>query len=373
MPTRGGEYIDLTPLIETLPNRIRELQVQQFEQSYLIHRLMSAAATVPCFDTIEIPYYISPPTLGRWITKNDILPDATSGQMAMGYESNRYLAIPMSWDIIEQWELEGNPDVMIDRMERMAAEMTWAKWRNFAAAAWSGPGGKQPIGISTAIEKLDPGSQVKVIHGVDKGTEAWFQNGYIQLTSNFGTIAAGSTLPAGYLATQALIDEATVGTYLPTELVTNRDIFKMFKRAANELSTPHHQIQQAGLAKFGFEVVDFDGVPITWDHYCPADTIVALHIGTPNSHPMKVLGDTSKNQQKLDWNFEKIDRKIFNVDSSLGIISHPRVKDRGIAPRSPYRSLQEAKWVVDSFNLFYKRMASLAVADSSGGSMWSTW
>lgn len=373
MATRSGSFVDLTPFIEQLPNRMNQLQVVQFQQSYLLSRLLSSDTKVPCYDTVEIPYYVSPPDIGRWITKNGTLPDAVSGQMAMGYESNRYLAIPMSWDLIEQWELEGNPQVLFDRGERMAAEMVWAKWRNIQQSAWTGPGGDtQPMGVATAIEKAAPGSQVEVVHGVDKATEAWNQNGYVQLTQPFGNLGAGTNLPDGVLALQSLIDEATVGTHLPTDLVGPRAAFKMLRRYFHEYSSAHHMVQQKSSAYFGFEVIEFDGVPFTWDHYCPAESIYALHIGEPNKARAQVLG-SERNDQELDWEFEQIDRRVFDVEGGMGIISHPNVKDRPIAPRSGYRQLSEAKWLIDSFQMFFKSLNRTAVAGVSGTGTWESW
>lgn len=366
------QYTESDPLILAVAERRRSLVVQELVKSYMFHRIMSVGNVLNVYDTMEVPFYISPPQLGKWITKGDVLPDAGSaGLKAMGYLTNRYLVVPSGYDMLEMMEKEGDPSQVFDKLELQAMEVAWAMKRTMSNAIWNGTGGKQPDGLATIIEAATPATQVAVVGGVDKATAYWFRNQYVQLTANFGSIPAGSTLPAGFLAMLTLLQQCTVGTLFPSDLVTTKAIFNLVKRGMLEISSAMHLITERKTAEFGFRNFLFDGAYLAWDPACPADKMYALHLS--ETYDSERTGDP-RDKGKLDWDLETLGKKSFlELNGSIGYCQHPRIKMRKIAPRSPYRHLQQTEWILDSFNPFVMRMSDQGVLGDNGGSKMSTW
>lgn len=364
------EYTENLRLIEALDERMNKLVVQELNKSYLYYRLRGAGNVMKVYDAKQVPFYIAPPQLGKWITRGDMLPDAQATAAAMGYWTNRYCVVPSGFDMLEMMEKEHDPNQVWEQADLRSAEVAWALRRTLSSALWSGAGGKQPDGLSTIIEKAAPGSQTAVVGGVDKATKAWFRNQYVQLTASFGTIAAGTTLPAGILAAMTLIQQTTVGTLVPSDLITTKACFNLFKRAMLEMSTPYHLITERKTAEFGFRTFTFDGMRLAWDPSCPADSIYSLHIDEVFD-PDRT--NDPRDKAKLDADLEDIGKNsVFELNGSLALIKHPNINMRRIAPRSPYRHLQSTEWILDSLNLGVMRMSDQGVGGSSS-SYWETW
>jgi len=364
-------YTEVPKAVQLLDTRIRKLVVQELVKNYLWYRMRSSGQMVKCYETIEVPMYISPPTLGKWIGQGDTLPDASSGAVAMGEATNRFVVVPSSIDLLDQMIHENNPDKLYNQMDLVSNETAWAMRRTLNDGVWNGAGGKQPDGIATAIEKAAPGAQTQTVMGVNKATKAWFRNQYVQLTSNFGTIAPGSSIPAGFLAMLSLIQLCTNGTLKPTDLITTQAIFEVIRRGMLETSSPYHMITQYETAELGFENFKFYGSWIAWDPNCTADSMYALHLS--ESFDPKFTGDP-RDKAKLDTDLEDIGaNSLFELDGSLSLMFHPNINMRRIAARSPYHQLTQTEWMIHAINVAYMRMADQGVAGSSGGSMWSTW
>ena len=365
------EYTENLALIEAIEDRMKKLVVQEMTKNYLWYRLKSAGNVMKVYDTKEVPFYIAPPQLGKWIVKGDTLPDAQSSAAAMGFWTNRFVVVPSGFDMLEMMQKEHDPSQVIDRADLRAAEVAWALRRTLASAAWNGPGGKQPDGISTIIEAAAPASQTAVVGGVNKASKPWFRNQYVQLTANFGSIAAGTVLPAGILAALSLIEQCTIGTLVPSDLITTKAVFSLFKRAMLEMSTPYHLITERKAATFGFQNFMFDGSYLAWDPQCPADKLYALHLSEVFDSDR--TGDP-RDKTKLDADLEDIGKSnVFDLNGSFAIIKHPNIDMRRIAPRSPYRQLQQTEWVMDSFNIGVMRLSDNGVLGDNGGSKLSTW
>lgn len=365
------EYTENFSLIEAIADRSKKMVVQEMLKSYLYYRMKSAGNVMKVYDTKEVPYYIAPPQLGKWITKGDTLPDAQTQAAAMGFWTNRFVVIPSGFDMLEMMQKEHDPSQIIDRAGLRSAEVAWALRRTLCDAAWNGPGGKQPDGITTIIEAAAPAAQVAVVGGVDKALKTWFRNQYVQLITPFGVIAAGTTLPAGVLAALSLIEQCTVGTLIPSDLITDKAVFGMFKRAMLEMNTPYSLITDRETAKFGFKNFMFDGSYLAWDPNCPADKLYALHLG--EVYDPDRTGDP-RDKTRLDADLEDIGKTdIFDLNGSFAMIKHPDINMRRIAPRSPYRQLQQTEWIVDSFNIGVSRLADQGVLGDDGGSKLSTW
>jgi hypothetical protein len=365
------EYSENWQLIQAIDERSRELVVQELLKSYFYYRMLSANNIINVHDTLEVPMYIAPPAAGKWIDKGDMLPDFQTTAAAMGYWTNRYAVFPTGYDVLEMMQKEGDPNQIFDLSELRASEHAWAIRRTLASAVFNGAGGKAPDGLSTIIEKAAPGSQAAVVGGIDKATKAWFRNKYVQLTSNFGAIAASTTLFAGFLAALQLKDQCTIGTLVPSDMITTRDIFLMFRRGMLEMSTPYHLVTERKVAEFGHKNFMFDGSYLAWDPNCPADSIYCLHL--EDKFEAERTGDP-RDTARLDKDLEDIGVKSpLSLKGNLGLIMHPKIKMRKIAPRTPYRQLAETSWTITSLNLGCNRLSDNGVAGSDNGSRWSTW
>lgn len=367
-------YTEINKAIMLMPDRLKTMWPQLWRNSYLFHRMVAGARRYKIYDELELPFYISPPSAGGWIGRNSTLPEAQQSIKAMGSERNAYLAVPMSWDMFDEWELDDNPNAIFPFLDQQAMEMAWAKMRNMSAAVFNGTGGEQPLGLAYALEKLAPGSQVKVIHGVNKATKAWYRNGYVQLTANFGTIAAGTTLPAGILAFRTAVKASRLGGNQCSDVVTTQDIFDTFERYFLEIDTPQRAISKEEDAYLGFRRFNIFGTYLTWDDNCPTDSIYFLRIGGKGDKMHEQTFGDKKNKTDIDWDFEQAASQAkFDTDVSISIASNPNVKDVVIEPRTSLRGLQKAKWVVDSYQQIFPNMNKLVVAGSDNGSRWSTW
>jgi len=368
----AAAYTENFNLIELMQDRMKKMVVQEMRKSYLYYRMTDVGNVMSVYDNKEVPFYLAPPQIGKWITKGDLLPDApNTPQAAMGYFNNRYVVVPEGFDMLEMMEIEHNPQKVIDRADLQSAETAWALRRTLASALWNGIGGKQPDGLTTIIEAAAPAAQTAVVGGVDKATKAWFRNQYVQLTQKFGYLAAGTNLPAGLLAALQLIEQCTIGTLIPSDLVTTKAVFGMFKRAMLETSTPYHLITERAAATFGFKNFLFDGSYLAWDPNCPADKMYALHL-EENFDPDRV--GNPKDKAKLDRDLEDIGKSsVFDMSGSICIIQHPDIKMRKIAPRTPLRGLQQLSWMIHSFNLGVLRLSDQGVLGDDGGSKLSTW
>jgi hypothetical protein len=366
-------YTEVERLIEKLPTRVRMLALQSLMKNYLYYRMRAAGSMLQCHTSVEIPFYVSAPNMGRWITYGDRLPDTTSRQLAMGEVTNRYLVVPVGIDQLKAMEAEGDNSRIYNDMELAALEASWAMRRNLASATWNGTGDREPDGLTTMIEAAAPSAQTGVVMGVDKATKPWFRNKYVELAQNFGFVGAGTTLPAGFIALLSLIRQTTVTTQRPSDLITTQDIFEMVKRAMLEISSPMHMISDDGMANFGFEAFKFNGVVMSWDGQCPTDRIYSLHLSS-NFDAKRSNNGAPNDTAKFDRDLEEVGAKgIFELDSSLGIVGHPKIQFRKIDARRPYRQLAETSWVITSHNLYATRLADHGVAASDNGSRWSTW
>lgn len=360
--------------IEATAHRSKKLTVQQLQKSWAWYRMMNAGRMVKVYDRYEQPLYVTPPTTGRWIDRDDLLPDAVSTEpAAMANWTNKFLTVPLSFNTLELWQKEGDPTQLWNLADLRGMEAAWARGRMMASAIFNGASGKQPEGLSYAITKAAPSAQTAVIGGLSQATYSWWRTKYAQLSSNFGTIAAGSTIPAGLLSAQILKDYCTIGTQVPTDLWTLQAVFRMFKRAMLEVSNPHYLVgEKVAVANYAFENIKFDGLSLGWDPNCPSDSIYAVHLGK-NFDPSQT-GDP-RDTAKLDRDLEEAPNADSFIETEGGIwaCSHPNIRSRKLGARSPYRQLAQTEWLVDTFNLIYGRPSDNGVAGSDNGSRWSTW
>src|SRR3990167_3338838 len=98
------EYTESKPLIMAVEARMKKMVVQELLKSWLYYRIMAAGNKVDIYDTLEVPFYIAPPQLGKWITKGDTLPDASSSTPAIGFWTPRFVVVPSGFDLLEMMQ-----------------------------------------------------------------------------------------------------------------------------------------------------------------------------------------------------------------------------------------------------------------------------
>jgi hypothetical protein len=367
----AAAYSEVNEYISAINDRRKQLILVEFLKSYLLYRMLGLGNRLKVYDVQEVPIYTSPPVLGTWINKGDVLPEGHRGQKVMGYWNNRYVVVPTTFDLLENMQREGDPARMWDDMDLLEVETSWALRRTLCSAAWNGTGGKMPDGISYAIEKRAPSAQTSVITGINKATKTYWRNNYVQLTTNAGYIAPGTQLPAIFIALLTLIQNCTIGSNSPSDLIADRATFNLMKRAMLETSTPYHLMTKTEDAKFGFEHFLFDGKYLAWDPSCPADSIYALalsddfeqwRLNNPNDKAM------------MDRDLDEVGaNKFMDLDGNTALLFHPNIQRRNIEPRTGLRTMVSTKWIIDSFNLGWKSMARHGVLGSDNGSRLSTW
>ena len=364
------EYSENFDFVRTLENRQKKLVAQELEKSYMFKRFKETSQVMKCYDNVEVPVYLGPGTAGKWMKRGDLLPDAADSALAKGYFNNRYLAVPAGIDLIDQWENEGNPGALFKLAEFNQFEAKLAHFRAMSFAMINGTGGAQPDGLSTILEKAAPAAQTAVVGGINKATKTWWRNQYVQLTSNFGFIAPGTTIIAGFLALLQLIRQCTVGTLVPSDLVTTQNIFENTKRGMLEVGVPQYMLQKRQHAEYGVQSFKFDGQDMSWDPQVPSDTVYCLHLR--DEFEPERTGE--KDKTKMATDFESVAKSsVLDLSGGLFRIINPNVQMRNIAPRSPYRHLSQTQWWVDSHNNGVFRISDHGVAGSDNGSRWSTW
>lgn len=364
------QYTTNWQLIQATDERRSELVVQELMKSYLWYRMMQGNI-IKINNTLEVPMYLAPPASGKWFDKGDLLPDHQTTAAKMAYWTNRFCVFPSGYDILEAWQKEGDPAQLFDLEEMRSVELAWSIRRTMASAIFKGTGGKMPDGLETILEKSTPSTQSAVVGGVDKATEKWFCNKYVQLLTSFGYVAPGSSLFAGFLTALQLRDQCTIGTLMPSDMITTRDIFLMFRRGMLEKETVYSLISERKMAEFGHKNFMFDGSYLAWDPNCTADTIYCLHL--QDEFDPERTGDP-KDKAKLDRDLEDIGvKKPLQLSGPLAIAMHPKINMRKIAPRNPYRQMAQTDWTVTSCNLVCNRLSDQGVAGSDNGSRWSTW
>lgn len=362
-------YSENFDVIRTLDDRRRKMIAVKLQHTPLYRILNSTKQVLSCYDNVEFPIYIGGGQTGKWMRRGDLLPDHVDTSTAMGYWNNRYIAVPHSIDYIDQWENEGNPQALFRLVEFAEWEASLSMYRAISVGLMNGIGGAEPDGLMRILEKASPSSQVNTIGGIDKSTKSWWRNQYVQLTSDFGYVAPGTTIPAGILAYQQLVRQCTVGQLVPTHTITRQEIFENFRRAILEMGLATYNMQSQINADVGVSSFMFEGQEMTWDANVPQDTVIVLHIGDRYQPGRQGNSDT-----KISSDFEAVPKKSWiQLNGGIFMIKNPNVNKRRISPRSGFRDLSETGWIVDSVNLGVDRISDHGVAGSDTGNRWGTW
>jgi hypothetical protein len=310
------------------------------------------------------------PSSGKWIGPHSTLPDSQTTGAALAAYNNRYVAVPIVTNVLERWESEGDPNQIFKEQEYQAMFAAVGIRRLISNAVLNGLGTNAPDGlVGQILEKLAPASQTKVVGNVNKATKAWWRNQYVELTSSFGTIAAGSTIPAGILAMLQVLDAGTVGQRVPTDVVVTQACFRLFRRAMLEMYSGYQIVSQKSDMNFGFKTLDFDGVTLGWDPQMPADTVIAIHMGKEKKDDRRSGDNTTELDQDIE---DATTSNLLDLRGDVFGIFNPNVRMRPLQGRRPYRELNEVEWLIESFNVGVSRMSDQVIAGSTG-SFWETW
>lgn len=373
-PTAASTTTDPKLVLASI-ERYKKLIVQNLIKSWFMSMVMIRSRQFRVNGAaMELPFYPDgPASTGSWISYNDPLPEFKDSAQLLGYVTNRYLAIPMGWNLLEEAEAQGDPSVLIPKMTVRSMEASWAHRRAMSQGLWNGTGGKMPDGLTTVIQKAAPASQTGTHLGISR-TTSWWKNKYVQLTSDFGDIAAGTSIPAGILALMNLISETTVGTHGPDLLITTKDIIANIRRAAQEAGTWMLSMTKREDVKFGILTVDVDGVPCGWDPECPADSVYSLHLKDNGPKDAGRVNNTDKDKSEYgELDDVEGTSSILDLDGSMAFVSHPKIQGMKVDARSATRSLGATSWLLHSGNLMFTRLSDHGVAGSDTGARWSTW
>lgn len=367
-------YTDVPIAIQLQEQRIPKAVVQFMRRSHLYYLLDRAGDKLNIRGpNVQVPFFTTEPLYGKWISYDDKLPDGEDVKPEMGYATQRYIVVPITHNILRQWENMGNPTKLWDDVEMAVSQATWGLRTSMCNGFWSGPGGKEPDGLSTMIEAAAPASQTATVTGVSKASKAWARNPVVQLTTNFGHLAANTRIPAGFIAMDSLISQCTISTIRPTDLVTTKSVFDTVVRAVKETRGDARRIMtKREHFELGIESIEYDGCMVGWDTNCPDDKMYALHIGT-NYQPAVVNHQDHGAKYDPDLELSGGKHRFLELESSIAILQHPDIMMRAIDPRVTFRGLRTSRWMVTSGNLFMTRPRENGVLYSDNGSRLSTW
>lgn len=366
--------IDEARLIYFLDNREKKFLVQTFSKNLLFYLMRSQNSAIRFkSDKLQIPVLTQAPNNGAWIVPGDDLPTGGGFTPLMGEINHRYCAVPVTIDRFIQSLREGDPTVVFNQYQLNEMNAVWAMRRKLAEGLWTGQGGKAPDSVSYMIEKRARGSQLRTVSGFDKASNIWANNQYVQMTTDAGYIAPGTTIPAIFLALDALLEATSIGACASSHVVTTKAVFSIFKRAMKELSQQVHMMSDKSSAEYGFDGFLYDGFPIHWDQMCPSDSLYALPL-KDNMRSALYLGKGTTDKARKDPDLEDIGyEKFADFDSSMGLIQHPAMNMTDLRTGSNTRNMVETSWKCTSENLFFRNMGACGVMGSDNGKRLSTW
>ena len=87
---------------------------------------------------------------------------------------------------------------------------------------------------------------------------------------------------------QNLVNGCTVGPYRPTNIVMPLALFSVYK----EVLRRKQMITDSQTGNLGFEYLKYEGIPVTWDSYCPDYHIYALNLkpALGGNAPLGIMG-----------------------------------------------------------------------------------
>jgi|GEM_PF-5557748 hypothetical protein len=224
--------------------------------------------------TITQPLLIAESGIPTWFdgldpVSKDFTPGVTEAEYTWSWVSH-----PVRMEYTTRWKNQGESRVMsIEELRFRQARKTLLN--DIAQKTVNGTGGRQPVGLTLAIEAANVGAQVEVVGGINKAVHQWWNNQHLQVAggTNFGDDVSGAAstfLARGVLNTMQLFLSCAVGTSVPRWFFCTQAMGENFLRAMaqnNELRssgrvdptvdpTPH------SVAIFGKPVVPSPELPV---------------------------------------------------------------------------------------------------------------
>lgn len=225
--------------------------------------------------TIAQPLLIAESGTPTWFKGMDtVAKDFTPGLTEAEY-SYSWVSHPTRMEYTTRWENSGPGRVMSVEEQRFR-QTRKTLMNDLAAKKVSGTGGRQPVGILTAVEAAAVGAQTEVVGGIDKSVHQWWNNQFRQLatTVNFGDDVGG--ISAGVLMYMQLFLDCTVGTSRPRWLFVTEAQGENFLRSM----VAQYGIRSTGRVDESVEItphnVQLFGRPVIPTDEMPADSGVWL-------------------------------------------------------------------------------------------------
>lgn len=163
----------------------------------------------------------------------------------------------------------------------------------------TGNGGKDILGLAAAI---DDGTNVAVYGGIDRTVNTWWKSGY-------NNVAGNITLD---LLTNAYVSSSRGGMKnSPDFFVAGITAWNAVNKICRAAYQEHGPVTNAGkmFANAGFPFVNFMGVPVVYDEYCPTGDLYML-----NSETVQLWSDPVINMKPSEL------VKPANMDALVGQI-----------------------------------------------------
>jgi hypothetical protein len=374
-PSTGlAQNYETYDLVNAVAERMKEIIVQELYQSWFWWWMLKNASWVDCHKEITFNAITDIPEQGQWVGSRSRLGEQGLINPKMLKYNNRYMAVPITINTLVMMEEEGNPQALWNMLEWQSTMAAIGKNRRLSNCSLNHTG--DPLGMTGLIGGLlgreAEGAQTTSVGGYSRATNAWWEHRSYALTSNFGSIAAGTTLPAGILAILEIIDRCTIGRNLPSFAMGTKNIFKNIRRTALEMFSGHYMVKDKNSAEIGFDSVMIDGISFGWDYYMPANTLVLLDVKGKSKTDQRFLGDNKENNWDADIENATVKLPIQLANGGIFGIRNPRCKNLSLGPQQEFRGFGNTRWLLDSLNFGMGRSRGCGVLYSAGSEL-ETW
>ena len=182
--------------------------------------------------TITQPLLIAESGIPTWFDGLDPVSKDFSPGMTEAEYTWAWVSHPVRMEYTTRWKNQGESRIMsIEELRFRQARKTLLN--DIAQKTVNGTGGRQPVGLTTAIEQAAIGAQTQTVGGIDKGVHQWWNNQFRTVGGNFGVDVggAGGFLADGVLSTMQLFLDCTVGTSAPRWFFCTKAMGENFIRA----------------------------------------------------------------------------------------------------------------------------------------------
>lgn len=193
-------------------------------------------------------------------------------------------------------------NAIIDMVDLAMTDAEKAMFNNMATdlfSAGTGNGGKALLGLDAAI---DDGTNTAVYAGIDRTTNTWWKSQY---NGAVGALTDATLTNYYVLASRGGMQNS------PDFMVAGITAWNAVNKVVSAKYQTHSPVNNAGkmFANLGFPFINFMGVPVVYDEYCPADVLYML-----NSETIQLWSDPVINFKPTEL------VKPANMDAKIGQI-----------------------------------------------------